>query len=143
MLILYEICAYGLLGLQLLLSAIFVILGSLKLSDSSDAILALGALSTLVTGTLAFMKGQGQPSRLRQKTLGLGKILRKLEMLHQTVEWKPVTVDDIDRLEKNYQDVLDESDQNHPDFWAVTRSSTPEKKASAPAPVPASASASV
>lgn len=80
---------------------------------------------------MAFMKGQGQPSRLRQKTLGLGKILRKLELLHQNVEWKAVTIGDIDILEKSYQDVLEEADANSPDFWATVRNSpTLEKKTS-------------
>lgn len=82
---------------------------------------------------MAFMKGQGQPARLRQKTGGLGKILRKLELLHQNVEWKAVTVEDIEKLEKNYQDVLEEADANSPDFWTAVRSSTPEKKGSGPA----------
>lgn len=81
---------------------------------------------------MAFMKGQGQPSRLRQKTLGLGKILRKLELLHQNVEWKAVTLGDIDSMEKMYQDVLEEADANNPDFWAAIHSptTTPGKKAS-------------
>lgn len=54
--------AYSLLGLQLFLSAMFILLGSLKLKDSSNAILALGAISTLVAGIMAFMKGQRQPA---------------------------------------------------------------------------------
>lgn len=49
-LILYETAAYSLLGLQLFLSAMFILLGSLKLKDSSNAVVALGALSTLVAG---------------------------------------------------------------------------------------------
>ncbi|QDS73971.1 hypothetical protein FKW77_008365 [Venturia effusa] len=153
-LILYETVAYSLLGLQLFLSAMFILLGSLKLKDSSNAILALGAISTLVAGSqafankpelcstltfvigiMAFMKGQGQPARLRQKTLGLAKVLRNLELLHQNVEWKIVTVQDIDTLEKKYQDILEEADANSPDFWAVVRTSAPEKKASGPATV--------
>lgn len=49
-LILYETAAYSLLGLQLFLSAMFILLGSLKLKESSNAVVALGALSTLVAG---------------------------------------------------------------------------------------------
>ncbi|TID24085.1 hypothetical protein E6O75_ATG02450 [Venturia nashicola] len=130
-LILYETVAYSLLGLQLFLSAMFILLGSLKLKDSSNAVVALGALSTLIAGTMAFMKGQGQPARHRQKTLGLGKILRSLELLHQNVEWRAVTIVEIESLEKSYQDVLEEADANSPDFWAAVRSSpTPGKKTS-------------
>lgn len=77
---------------------------------------------------MAFMKGQGQPARLSHKAIGLGKILRKLEMLHQNVERKAVTIGDIDSLEKSYQDVLEEADANSPDFWAAVRSSPASEK---------------
>lgn len=51
----FDVMTYFLLALQLLLGAIFIILGSLTEVDSHIAIAVLGAVSTIVAGVLALM----------------------------------------------------------------------------------------
>lgn len=58
----FDIMTYVLMALQLLLSAVFIILGSVR-SNSHLAIAVLGAISTIIAGSLALMKGQGLPNR--------------------------------------------------------------------------------
>jgi hypothetical protein len=51
----FLIATYILLVLQLLLGAIFIILGTLRSVDTHLAIAILGALSTIIAGVLALM----------------------------------------------------------------------------------------
>jgi len=51
----FDVLTYAFLALQLVLSATFIVLGSLSKVDSHVAIAVLGAVSTVVAGALALM----------------------------------------------------------------------------------------
>lgn len=113
---LFAIGVYVLLGAQLLLSAVFVILGSLSNVDSHIAIAVLGAVGTVIAGTLAFMKGQGQPVRLRRTRNSLRDVRLQAERLFLEFEGGvPATQQDIDNLWKSYIAVVKTEEMNHPD----------------------------
>lgn len=77
----FDVVTYVFMALQLLLSAVFIVLGSLTTIDSHVAIAVLGAVSTVIAGALALMKGQGLPNRLRQVRDDLSNVLFEAEEL--------------------------------------------------------------
>lgn len=99
----FDVMTYFLLALQLLLGAVFIILGSLTDVDSHIAIAVLGAVSTIVAGVLALMyvhapffstklqltpthrKGQGLPNRLRHLRDNLSMVVFEAEELYWDV----------------------------------------------------------
>jgi len=117
----YEALIYFLLTLQLLLSAVFIILGSLRNVDSHVAIAILGAISTVIAGTLALLKGQGLPNRLRMTRTGLRRVMFEAKALYWNVgAGRNVTFQDIVQIRQDYLNVLKEAAMNHPDFWDDT-----------------------
>ncbi|KXT18486.1 hypothetical protein AC579_2263 [Pseudocercospora musae] len=117
----YDIMTYAFLSLQLLLSAVFIVLGSLAQVDSHIAIAVLGAVSTIIAGSLALMKGQGLPNRLRQIRDDLSNVIFEAEELYWDVAAdRPIHFGDIKRLRGDYMRVLAEARQNHPDTFTST-----------------------
>jgi hypothetical protein len=116
----YELTAYLLLGLQLLLSAVFIILGSLRI-DAHLAIAVLGAVSVVSAGILALMKGQGQPMRLSQTRTGLEPVMEQArKMRRDFCAGIPVTVADYTAWNNSYNAVLAAAVKNQPDLWNGT-----------------------
>lgn len=114
----FDILAYVLLGLQLILGAVFIVLGSLAHVDSHIAIAVLGAISTVVAGCLALMKGNGLPNRLRQTRDSLRTVIFAAEELFWDVQsGRTVLYKDVKQLREDYLRVLEEARQNHPDTW--------------------------
>ncbi|KAJ9624109.1 hypothetical protein H2203_005558 [Taxawa tesnikishii (nom. ined.)] len=94
----YDVAVYVFLVLQLFLSAIFIILGSLTRVDSHVAIAVLGAVSTVIAGLLALMKGQGLPQRLRQTRDALRNVIFEAEELYwDFAARRPVLYKDVKR----------------------------------------------
>lgn len=115
----FDLLAYGLLTLQLLLSALFIILGSLREIDSHTAVAVLGAISTMTVGALALMKGQGLPNRLREYRNSLAVVMTEAnEMFADALVGKEVYYRDIRRLREDFLSVVKESQDNHPDTWS-------------------------
>lgn len=115
---LYETLATTLLVLQLLLSATFIVLGSITTPHSHVTIAVLGAVATLVAGVLALMKGQGLPNRLRMERDALGKVLLAADELCADVSaGREVSFESIRVLRDMYARVLDDAARNHPDTW--------------------------
>jgi SMODS and SLOG-associating 2TM effector domain len=113
---LFSVGVYVLLGAQLLLSAVFVILGSLHNVDSHLTIAILGAVGTVIAGTLAFMKGQGQPDRLRRTRNALRDVKLQAKRLYLDFGGGiPATQQDIDKLWEHYISVVKTEEMNHPD----------------------------
>ncbi|KAK4631859.1 hypothetical protein CLAFUW4_02359 [Fulvia fulva] len=77
----FDVANYIFLALQLLLSAVFIVLGSVT-GNYKVAIAVLGAISTVIGGLLALMKGQGLPNRLRQVRDDLQLVLFEAEELY-------------------------------------------------------------
>ncbi|KAK4962860.1 hypothetical protein LTR10_000487 [Elasticomyces elasticus] len=117
----FDVLTYGLLALQLALSATFIVLGSLAKVESHVAIAVLGAVSTVVAGALALMKGQGLPNRLRQTRDGLRNVLFEAEELYWDVGAdRPVFYKDIKKVREDFLRVTEEERRNHPDTWNAT-----------------------
>ncbi|WPH04338.1 Hypothetical protein R9X50_00722700 [Acrodontium crateriforme] len=117
----YDILVYAFLILQLFLSAVFIILGSLTRNDSHIAIAVLGAVSTVVAGTLALMKGQGLPNRLRQTRDSLSNVIFSAEELYWDVGAdRSVYYKDVKKIREDYLKALAASRRNHPDTWNAT-----------------------
>lgn len=114
----FDIAAYALLFVQIVISAIFIILGSLHHVDTHLTIAILGAVATLISGALALMKGQGLPNRLRQTRDSLRDVMFEAEELYWDVKsGRPVLYKDIKKIREGYLRVLVQARQNHPDVW--------------------------
>lgn len=117
----FNVLVYFLMTLQLLLSAIFIVLGSLTNVDSHVAVAVLGAIGTVVAGVLALMKGQGLPNRLRQGRDSLGMVLFEAQELWWDVRARrPILYKDIRKVREDYLRVMDDQRRNHPDNWNPT-----------------------
>lgn len=117
----YDFLAYAFLSLQLLLSAVFIVLGSLAHVDSHIAIAVLGAFSTVIGGGLALMKGQGLPNRLRRTRDALRNVLFEAEDLYADVgAGREVCFRVIVKLREGLLRVIEDSTRNHPDTWNST-----------------------
>lgn len=114
----FDVATYVFMTLQLLLSAVFIVLGSIRSVDSHVAIAVLGAISTVIAGVLALMKGQGLPNRLRQVRDELSNVLFEAEELYWDVAAdRPVLFEDIVKVREDYLRVLLQARRNHPDTW--------------------------
>ncbi|KAK0938744.1 hypothetical protein LTR29_009712 [Friedmanniomyces endolithicus] len=114
----FDVLTYVLLALQLVLSAVFIVLGSLTRVDSHVAIAVLGAVSTVVAGGLALMKGQGLPNRLRQTRDGLRNVMFEAEELYWDVGAdRAVFYKDVKKVREDFLRVTEEARRNHPDTW--------------------------
>ena len=114
----YDVIVYVFLVLQIILAAIFIILGALRNIDSHTAVATLGAVSTVIGGVLALMKGQGLPNRLRMTKASLQKVLFEAEELYHDVgAGRQVLYSDIRKVREDYLRVMDEENKNHPDTW--------------------------
>lgn len=113
----YDYVMTCLLIVQLILSAIFIVLGAINV-DHHVTIAALGAVSTVVAGILALAKGQGQPNRYRMERDGLRKVLFEADELYWDVNaGRNVIFSDIKKLREGYLKVVSDAQKNHPDFW--------------------------
>ncbi|OQN98230.1 hypothetical protein B0A48_15506 [Cryoendolithus antarcticus] len=114
----FDIATYVLLALQVLLAAIFIVLGSLTSLDSHVAIAVLGAISTVIGGVLALMKGQGLPNRLRMMRDNLRDVKFEAEEMYWDFQaGRRVCYGDVRKLRDNFVRVMDEARRNHPDTW--------------------------
>ncbi|EMC96271.1 hypothetical protein BAUCODRAFT_147904 [Baudoinia panamericana UAMH 10762] len=115
---LFDVFTYIFLLLQLILSAVFIILGSLTRVNTNIAIVVLGAVSTIIAGALTIMKGQGLPNRLRHTRDGLNNVIFEAEELYWDVgASKPVLYKDVKKLRTDFLRVMEEARKNHPDTW--------------------------
>ncbi|KAI6958905.1 hypothetical protein KC355_g12909 [Hortaea werneckii] len=123
----YDVLTYALLVLQLLMSAIFIVLGSLSEVDSHVAIAVLGAISTGIGSALALMKGQGLPNRLGRIRDSLRNVVFEAEELYWDVRAnKAVYFRDIVRLREDFLRVMEDAGNHHPDTWNSTTMSIAE-----------------
>lgn len=114
----FDVLTYVLLVLQLLLGAVFIVLGSLTSVDAHVSIAVLGALSTVTAGALALMKGQGLPNRLHQMRDDLHNVRFEAEELYWDVAaGRTVLYRDIRKLREDYLRVMEDGRRNHPDTW--------------------------
>ncbi|KAI5367406.1 hypothetical protein Slin15195_G025340 [Septoria linicola] len=117
----FDVATYVLLVLQLLLSAVFIVLGSLTSVDSHVAIAILGAISVTVAGVLALMKGQGLPNRLRQTRDDLATVVFEAEESYWDVAAdRHFLCSGVRQLREDYMRVLVEARKSHPDAFNST-----------------------
>lgn len=113
----FAIAVYVLLVLQLIISAIFIILGSLHHVDHIT-IAVLGAVATLIAGGLALMQGQGLPNRFKQARNALQNVLFAAEELYWDQRTgRPILYRDIKKIREDYLRVLEDQKNNSPDTW--------------------------
>lgn len=114
----FAVAVYVFLVLQLVISAIFIILGSLPHFDAHITIAILGAVSTVIAGALGLMQGQGLPNRLRQTRDALRDVIFAAEELYWDLRsGRPVLYRDVEKVREDYLRVLAEQRKNHPDAW--------------------------
>ncbi|KAI5210247.1 hypothetical protein AUEXF2481DRAFT_25107 [Aureobasidium subglaciale EXF-2481] len=115
----YDIAIIFLMIVQLCISAVFVVLGSLPNLDSHHvAVASLGAIGTLVAGMLALMRGQGLPNRLRMERDALRRVVFETEELYWDARaGREVDFADIERLRNAFVAVVEDARKNHPDVW--------------------------
>lgn len=114
----FNILTYVLLGLQVIIGAVFIILGALRDARIYVAISALGAISTAVGGILALMKGQGLPNRLREARNRMSNVVFEAQELYWDFQsGRPIIYSDVKKIREDYLRVLEELRRNHPDAW--------------------------
>lgn len=114
----FAIAVYVFLVLQLVISAVFIILGSLRHVDTHITIAVLGAVSTVIAGGLALMQGQGLPNRLRQTRDALRDVIFAAEELCDDMKTgHEVFFKDVKKIREDYLRVLEDQRQNNPDMW--------------------------
>lgn len=114
----FAIAVYIFLVLQLIIGAVFIILGSIRTIDAHLPIAVLGAVSTVVAGSLALMQGQGLPNRLRQVRDNMRMAIFAAEELYWDVQaGRPVLYKDVKKIREDYLRVLEEEIENRPDMW--------------------------
>lgn len=119
----YDLIVNALLLMQIILSAVFIVLGSVN-SIHRITITVLGALSTLIVSILAMLKGQGLPNRLRMERNSFRMVLFQADELYWDVgASKPVTYGDIKKVREAYLRAVQDAAKNHPDSWNVTAAS--------------------
>ncbi|KAI4725991.1 hypothetical protein E4T49_06285 [Aureobasidium sp. EXF-10728] len=116
---LYDVAIFFLMIVQLCISAVFVVLGSLPNLDRHHvAVASLGAIGTVVAGMLALMKGQGLPNRLRMERDALRRVVFETEELYWDARaGREVDFGDVERLRDAYVAVVEDARKNHPDVW--------------------------
>ncbi|KAF2718534.1 hypothetical protein K431DRAFT_253099 [Polychaeton citri CBS 116435] len=113
----FNILTYILLMLQVVLSAIFIILGGLKVDDHV-AIAVLGAVGVVISGALALMKGQGLPNRLRQLKDSLENVVLEMEKLYaDACAGRKVQAQEVEKVREYYSRILEEARTNHPETF--------------------------
>lgn len=114
----FNIATYALLALQVIIGAIFIILGALRNPRIYIAISVLGAISTAVGGALALMKGQGLPNRLREARNRLRNVIFEAEEIYWDFQsGRSIIYSDVKKLREDYLRVVEEMRRNHPDTW--------------------------
>lgn len=114
----FAIAVYVFLILQLMISAVFIILGALSQIDTHITIAILGAVSTVIAGGLALMQGQGLPNRLRMSRDSLRSVIFEAEELYWDMRsGRTVLYKDVKKVREDYLRVLEEQKRNHPDAW--------------------------
>ena len=134
---LYDMVILFLLVMQILLSAVFIVLGALNI-DQHITIAVLGAISSVIAGVLALMRGQGLPNRLRMERDGLRKVILQADELYWDVgAGREVTYENVKKIRDAYSAVLEDARRNHPDTWnsaslplaqGLTKAATPAKR---------------
>ena len=114
----FAIAVYVFLVLQLIISAVFIILGSLRNVDTHITIAVLGAVSTVIAGGLALMQGQGLPNRLRQTRDALNNVVfAAQELWWDEKTGRPILYKDVKKIREDYLRVLEDQKNNNPDTW--------------------------
>lgn len=114
----FDVATYVLLALQVVIGAVFIILGALRSERIYVAIAVLGAISTAIGGVLSLMKGQGLPNRLRQARDQMRNVVFEAqELFWDFRSGRPIIYSDIKKIREDYLRVLEELRRNHPDTW--------------------------
>jgi hypothetical protein len=117
--LLYDCAIILLMIVQLCISAVFVVLGSLPNLDRHHvAVASMGAIGTVVAGVLALMKGQGLPNRLRMERDALRRVVFETEEVYWDARaGREVNYANVERLRDAFVSVVEDARKNHPDVW--------------------------
>lgn len=118
----FDFTAYILLFLQLVISAVFIILGSLPHLDTHIPIAVLGAIATVIAGALALMKGNGLPNRLRVERDELRLVMFEVEELYWDIRsGRDVLYKDVKKVREDFLRVMKAMADHHPDAVSLPK----------------------
>jgi len=105
--------------IQLCISSILVILGAMN-AVNHIPIAVLGAVSAILIGILALIRGQGMPNRLLQYADGLRRVREDIEWSERILRTQSgvVTYNDVMQLREAYSTCRDDAVKNQPDSWS-------------------------
>jgi hypothetical protein len=119
----FAIAVYVFLVLQLIIGAVFIVLGALTQINTHITIAVLGAVSTVIAGGLALMQGQGLPNRLRVSRDALRSVVFEAQELYWDKQsGRTILYKDVKKIREDYLRVVEEMNSNRPDNWnSVTK----------------------
>jgi SMODS and SLOG-associating 2TM effector domain len=117
----YDLLIYTCLFVQLVLSAVLVILAALP-AQHHITLAILGGVNGVITGILSLVKGQGMPMRLIKFADSMRKVRQDIEEKDRELRTGcvVVTLADFDKLKKQYDAARNDEIQNMPDIWNVS-----------------------
>ncbi|KAF2002912.1 hypothetical protein P154DRAFT_561734 [Amniculicola lignicola CBS 123094] len=115
---LYKTLTSGGLVVQLLLSALLILLAAVP-SHHPIAIALFGALNGVITGVLALVGGKGLANRLMQYRDGLKALREDIEWVEREVEvgMREVRYGEVVGLRERYEEVKGDERGNRPEVW--------------------------
>ncbi|KAI6860632.1 hypothetical protein KC323_g6155 [Hortaea werneckii] len=126
--VLYGIARYIIIFLfllQVVIAATVTALAADEGRTSNTALTALGAVNTVLAGILAWLNGQGMPTRFRRSRDKFREVVHAIENAERTfaeidyIEWdegtRPNPIQERDRLEKLYEEARLDMEANYPE----------------------------
>ncbi|KAI7129764.1 hypothetical protein KC343_g4777 [Hortaea werneckii] len=126
--VLYGIARYIIIFLfllQVVIAATVTALAADEGRTSNTALTALGAVNTVLAGILAWLNGQGMPTRFRRSRDKFREVVHAIENAERTfaeidyIEWdegtRPNPIKERDRLEKLYEEARLDMEANYPE----------------------------
>jgi hypothetical protein len=117
--IFYDWIIYGSLILQLMLSAVLIVLGAVP-TTFHIPISVVGAVQGVLTGILSILKGQGLPIRLIKYLESLRKVREDIEFCERELRMgiQVVTLQKALDLRAQYEAAREDDTKNNPDIWS-------------------------
>lgn len=121
----FNMLVYACLVLQLAIASTLVILSAVS-GDHHIIVAVLGAITALMTGVLALVKGQGQPMRLLNYADSLKKVRDDIEFCESGLDTRAsaVTYKQVLDIWNKYISARDSQMTNRPDVWAPQQRDT-------------------
>jgi hypothetical protein len=116
--LLYDFLIYSCLLLQIVISAVLIIIGA-HAGDHHLVVSILGAATGIIVGVMSLIKSQGFPTRLVQYRDALRRVREDIEFTERELRAgrRIVTYGEIVTFKKAYESVREDEVKNSPDVW--------------------------